>query len=160
MWSTPLSFCPLNVANQTVRVPVKTHPSAHCRQRVSHSLTRFHHSCCKNGLNNEQMDTCCDRAADFHSWSLGRLFMYCHWMVFKMGIPTGANVRFSMHCQCLFPTASLSLPLISHLTRPVNGRGFGGCYSEAPQGSTHRMYLYWQICSYLLQDWTIKSSAN
>ena len=58
--------------------------------------------------------------------------MYCHWMVFNMGIPTAGSVRFSMQCQCLSLTASLTVPDISQMTRHVNGRSFGGLTQEPP----------------------------
>ena len=60
--------------------------------------------------------------------------MYCHWRVFKMGIPTGANVRFSMHCQCLFPTASLSLTLTRHRLGQSMGGALGAATQKPPKG--------------------------
>ena len=66
--------------------------------------------------------------------------------------------RLSMQCLGLSLTASLSLslPPMSHW----DWAGLWGMWPRAPLGSTWEMTLYWQICSYLLLDCTVKNSEN
>ena len=50
-----------------------------------------------------------------------------------MGIPTAGSVRFSMQCQCLSLTASLTVPDMSQMTRRGFGAGLWGFDSETPK---------------------------